>query len=724
MKLTKHIALLVFLCTCFVPAFAQVLEPSYWKFSLGKTTVRQGEETELIVNVTIDDTWYLYSSDFDPNLGPILTSFTFKPSPDWKAVGKLKPIGAHEHFDETWGGKVKTFKKKAQFRQKIKITGPNPIIEGSYEGQVCTEKDGKCVPVNGDFKLDNLKVIARAETPATASPVTGTFAEKTTNEPQIKPSETEKAALTSGTLPPDSATQNKGLADSGRLASVNPVTEPGHSFPDSISSESRSGSTSPAPYSESVWGFMLTAFLSGLVALLTPCVFPMIPMTVTFFTRKSNNRSESIKMASFYGLSIIAIYTLIGTLVARINGPEFANFLSTHWAPNLLFFGVFILFGLSFLGMFEIVLPSRWVNKVDSQADKGGYYGIFFMAFTLALVSFSCTGPIVGVILVQSAGGEIIKPIAGMFGFSLAFAIPFTLFAIFPGAMQSLPKSGGWLNSVKVVLGFLELALSLKFLSIADQAYHWHILDRDVFIAIWIVVFALIGFYLLGKIHLPHDSHLTHLSVPRVVLALLAFTFVVYLLPGMFGAPLKPLAGYLPPQSTIDFNLHQRSQAANTEPLSQNKLCQSKVKYADFLELPHELQGYFDYKQAMDCAKATGKPIFIDFTGHGCVNCREMEARVWSDPRVLKHLSEDFIMTALYVDDKTELPENEWYTAKDGKVKTSIGKQNADFQVTHFNRNSQPYYVILSPDGKMIAGMDYNLDVEAFIRFLEKGKQG
>jgi thiol:disulfide interchange protein len=465
---------------------------------------------------------------------------------------------------------------------------------------------------------------------------------------------------------------------------------------------------------------MLIAFLAGLAALLTPCVFPMIPMTVTFFTGRAKSRISGIRNAFIYGFSIIAIYTIAGTAVAAIQGPEFANWLSTHWLPNVFFFLIFIFFAFAFLGMFELTLPSGFVNKMDAKADKGGMTGIFFMAFTLVLVSFSCTGPIVGSILISSAGGELVKPILGMFAFSMAFAIPFTLFAIFPEWLNSLPKSGGWLNSVKVVLGFLELALAFKFLSVADQVYHWGLLDRDIYIAIWVVIFALLGFYLLGKIRTKHDDPLDYIGVPRLMLAIGTFVFVIYLIPGLWGAPLKALSGYLPPMATHDFNIFENRYAAVA---SENKL-DDVPKYADFLHFPHGIQGYFDYDQALAAAKRTGKPLFIDFTGHGCVNCREMEARVWSDPLVLQRLKEDFVMVALYIDERYELPESEWYTSEyDGKVKSTIGKQNADFQITRFNNNAQPYYVVLDHNEELLVRPKaYDTNIQNFVNFLEEAK--
>ncbi|MFA8436769.1 MAG: cytochrome c biogenesis protein CcdA [Marinifilaceae bacterium] len=476
------------------------------------------------------------------------------------------------------------------------------------------------------------------------------------------------------------------------------------------------------PKNSSLWSIFILAFLGGLAALLTPCVFPMIPMTVSFFMHSDENKAKAKFKAFFYGFSIIGIYTIIGTVVAVTLGANFANFLSTHWLPNILFFVIFMIFAASFFGMFEITMPSWIVNKSVANEDKGGLSGAFFMAFTLVLVSFSCTGPIVGAILVASAGGEVLMPIVGMLGFSLAFAMPFTLFAIFPSWLNGLPKSGGWLNSVKVVLGFVEVALGLKFLSIADQTYHWGILDREIYLAIWIVVFALMGFYLLGKLKFSHDSDLKFIGVPRLMLAIATFAFVVYMIPGMFGAPLKALSGYIPPQATQDFDINAivRNNAGN----SGHKQDAHSAKYADFLHLPHGLNGYFDYEEGMAAAKRLNKPVFIDFTGHGCVNCREMEANVWSDPQVLKRLQEDYVVIAMYVDDKTTLPEEEWIVSTyDGKTKKTLGKKNADFQISRYNVNAQPYYCLLDVNGNDLSQpRAYDLDVNKFVEFLDKGK--
>tara|TARA_B110000467_G_scaffold43670_1_gene40057 strand:- start:4174 stop:6213 length:2040 start_codon:yes stop_codon:yes gene_type:complete len=478
---------------------------------------------------------------------------------------------------------------------------------------------------------------------------------------------------------------------------------------------------------DSLIAFFFMALLAGLAALLTPCVFPMIPMTVAFFTGQENGRSEAIRKASIFGLSIVAIYTFIGIGVSMLFGAEVANDIATSAIANIIFFIIFFIFALSFLGAFEIVLPSSFVNKMNKNANKGGLLGIFFMAFTLVLVSFSCTGPIVGSVLIKAAQGELLKPIIGMLGFSLAFAIPFTLFAIFPEWMQSLPKSGGWLNSVKVILGFLELALGLKFLSIADQAYHWGILDREVYLAIWIVIFSLMGIYLLGKIQLAHDSPIEKLTVTRLLLAICTFTFVVYMIPGMFGAPLKVLSGYLPPMTTQDFDLNrlireQQNSSGNGRVTDEN--FPSNPRFSSFLHLPHGLNGFYDYNEALAYAKEVNKPLFVDFTGHGCVNCRKMEEYVWADDTVLNRLEDDYVVVALYVDDKTLLPENEWFTSTyDGKVKKTLGKQNFDLQIGTFNSNAQPFYVLLDNEEKQL--MDpkaYDLDINAFINFLDEGK--
>lgn len=472
------------------------------------------------------------------------------------------------------------------------------------------------------------------------------------------------------------------------------------------------------------WGLVLEAILWGFAALLTPCVFPMVPMTVSFFMKGSENKAAGRFKAFMYGLFIVALYTLpiaVIILITRFVGGEAVtadifNWLATHWLPNLLFFVVFMIFAASFFGAFEITLPSALVNKSDQNADKGGVAGIFFMALTLVLVSFSCTGPIVGSVLIQSTSGEFWQPIVTMLAFSLAFALPFTLFALFPSLLKNLPKSGGWLNSVKVVLGFVEVALGFKFLSVADQTYHWGLLDREIYLAIWIVCFSLLGLYLLGKLRFAHDSEVKHISVTRLGLAIAVFTFVVYMIPGMWGAPLSALSGYMPPIHSQDFVLSSGGAVATPAAVNQG------VKYGDKLHLPHGLQGYFDLEEATEAAKKAGKPLFVDITGHGCVNCREMEARVWSDERVLDLLREKYVVVALYTDDKMSVPESEWITTEAGDTFKTLGRINSYIARTQFGVNAQPNYILITPDGEQLAPTrGYDLSVEGFVEFLEGG---
>lgn len=475
----------------------------------------------------------------------------------------------------------------------------------------------------------------------------------------------------------------------------------------------------------SIWSFILSAIGWALIALLTPCVFPMIPMTVSFFLKGSGSVARGRFRALMYGLFIVVLYTVpiavIILLTWLLGGDavtaDIFNWLSTHWLPNILFFVVFMVFAASFFGAFEIVLPEKLVNNSDAKADKGGLVGIFFMALTLVLVSFSCTGPIIGSALIQSTSGEVWTPILTMLAFSVVFALPFTLFALFPSWLKQLPKSGGWLNSVKVVLGFVELALGLKFLSVADQTYHWGLLDREIYLALWIAIFSLLGLYLLGKIKFKHDSDMPYLSVTRLVLAIVAFSFVVYMLPGMWGAPLKALSGYLPPIQTQDFVMGSGSAVA-----AEAATPTSGVKYGDVLELPHDLDGFFDLEEAEAYAKQVGKPLFIDFTGHGCVNCREMEARVWSDPRVLDILRNEYVIVALYADDKLKVDEADWVTTDAGKVLKTLGKINSYYALKTYGVNAQPYYVLQGNEGvPMVTPRGYDLDVQGFIDFLQSG---
>ena len=489
-----------------------------------------------------------------------------------------------------------------------------------------------------------------------------------------------------------------------------------------------SPSTGTERQTESIWSLVVEAILWGFAMLLTPCVFPMVPMTISFFMKGSENKRKGRFKASMYGLFIVLLYTVpisVIILLTRIIGGDAVtasifNWLATHWLPNLIFFVVFMIFAASFFGAFEITLPSSIVNKSDANSDRKGLLGVFFMALTLVLVSFSCTGPIVGTVLIKSTSGEFWAPMVTMLAFSVAFALPFTILALFPSLLKNLPKSGGWLNSVKVVLGFIEVALGFKFLSTADQTYHWGLLDREVYLAIWIVCFSMMGFYLLGKLRFANDDKLEHISVKRLGLAIAVFSFVVYMIPGMWGAPLKALSGYLPPIETQDFVLGSEAPAATVTTVSSTP--SQGRKYSDFLTLPHNLDGFFDLEEAREYAAQAGKPVFVDVTGHGCVNCREMEARVWSDPRVLEILRNDYVICALYADDKKEVSEEDWVTTDNGKVLKSLGKINSYYALKEYNVNSQPCYVLESPDGKRLQEpRGYNLDVEDFISFLRSG---
>lgn len=474
-----------------------------------------------------------------------------------------------------------------------------------------------------------------------------------------------------------------------------------------------------AKVGDSLFGIFLAGFIGGFAALLMPCIFPMLPLTVSFFTKGNQNRSKSFIRALFYGISIIVIYVILGLAVTIIFGSDALNALSTNGIFNFFFFLMLIAFGASFLGAFEISLPSSWVNKMDAKSDEGGWVGIFFMAATLALVSFSCTGPIIGTLLVQAAtSGELLGPAVGMFGFSLALAIPFALFALFPSAMKAMPKSGGWLNSVKVVLGFLELAFALKFLSNVDLAYHWNWFDREVFLSLWIVIFGLMGLYLLGKIKFAHDSSLPYLSVLRTFFAIIVLSFTVYMIPGLWGAPLKSISAFLPPQSTQDFDLNQSSNSTSTHP---NDL--SNRKYADLFHAPLGLNVFFDYEEGMEYAKAQKKMVMLDFTGHACVNCRKMEANVWTDSNVRSFLASNVVIIQLYVDDRTELVIEDQQKTSAGKLLKTIGSKWSYLQSSQFESNSQPFYVLMNSTNRQVLvkpkGADY--DPITYLAYLNEG---
>lgn len=669
---------------------AQVEMPVKW------STKAAGQSVELTAK--IEAPWHLY--DIGPYTnGPNATTITFELPAGVTLDGGITQVTKPTVvYDDIFKMDIGTFALKAVFSQKFKMSVTQPVkVKGNVEWQVCD--DESCLPpTDTEFEFT-----LTPDPNAAADP--GVPASPTPDGVAIDSAMavTPAAELTPATAVGDATAELDGLYQNE---------------------------------SKSFWAIIVEAILWGFAALLTPCVFPMVPMTVSFFMKGSGSKAKGRMMAGFYGLSIVALYTLpIAVIIMTtylLGGDsvtaDIFNWLATHWVPNLLFFLIFMVFAASFFGAFEITMPSKLVNQTDSKADKGGLIGVFFMAMTLVLVSFSCTGPIVGTVLVKSTQGAIWEPIFTMLAFSAAFALPFTLFAFFPSLLKNLPKSGGWLNSVKVVLGFIELALGLKFLSVADQTYHWELLDREVYIALWIVIFSMMGLYLLGKLRFAHDSDTKHVTVKRLFFSILTFSFVVYLIPGMFGAPLKALSGYLPPMATHDFNL-MNSRGGGSPGTSDggSYLDRSKIeggvpKFADFLHLPHGLEGFFDYEQGMAYAREVGKPVFLDFTGHGCVNCREMEANVWSDPTVLSILKRDYVIIALYVDDKKELPQSEWVTTADGKVRKSIGKINASWQIEKFGINAQPYYVLMNNSGEMLVKpRSYNLSVPGFITFLEDG---
>jgi cytochrome c biogenesis protein CcdA/thioredoxin-related protein len=472
--------------------------------------------------------------------------------------------------------------------------------------------------------------------------------------------------------------------------------------------------------------FFLLSMLAGFAGILTPCVFPMIPMTVAFFSQGVEKKGSAIGKALVFGLTIILLYSSLGIIVSLTSaGAGFANTLSTHWIPNLLFFILFLVFAASFFGAFEIVMPARWVSSTDSKVDRGGALAAFFLGLTTVLVSFSCTGPIVGALLVEAASGDVLRPTIGMFGFGLAFALPFTLFALFPSLMQKMPKSGGWLNSVKVVLGFIMLAFSLKFASVVDTVYGLGILSRDIYLAIWIVLFFLMGLYLMGRIKFSHDSDVPHIGVFRLLLIIASFSFSVYLIPGLFGAPLTRVAALLPPRETSGFNLLKaigQNSGVNPSVVTLSAVCETP-KYSDFLHFEYGLEGYFDLEQGLACAQKLNKPVLIDFKGHACANCKQMDARVWSDPEVQRRIRENFVLVALYVDDRTKLPDNEVFVSKiDGREKKTLGKKNEDIEISMFNSNTLPLYAIVDPFGKpLIETRGTDFDIQAYIDWLDRG---
>lgn len=640
-----------------------------------------GDTLELSFQASIKPGYHIYSSIPPKKDANMPTELVIEKISGLTALGKLSETGkSHSEYDEVFETDVRWFDKKVTFVQKFKITKPEILLSGFLDFQVCDTMT--CVPGKKEISY-TLKALPNLSNDSISTP------------------------LDSGTQVSESVVSEEVKKDS------------------EIPSKTLQRSANSEQKDEGFFWFLITAFLGGLLALFTPCVFPMIPMTVSFFTKQSKTKGEAIRKAFIYTASIVIIYTLLGVLVSATVGAGKLNEWSTSATFNIIFFLVCIIFSISFFGMFEITLPSSIVNKMDKASDKGGLIGIFFMAFTLTLVSFSCTGPIIGTLLVEAASGSYLRPAAGMAAYSFAFAIPFGVFAAFPGWMHGLPKSGGWLNSVKVVLGFLELALALKFLSIADLTYEWGILDREVYLICWIIIFVMLGFYLLGKIKLPHDSDLHNISVPRFFLAMISFAFSFYMVMGVFGHPVKMLSGLIPSISEdqkIWFSMYGNNRSESK--VEGKSVCDEygPRKYSESLHAPHNLCAFFDYNEGLAYAKKVKKPILIDFTGKGCVNCRKMEDYVWIDPRVLKSLKEDYVLISLYVDLKRELPENEKYTAISGKKIRTVGDIWANLQEERFKTNSQPQYVVLNTSEEVLSKpVGYDKDVNKFIEFLSEG---
>jgi thiol:disulfide interchange protein len=638
-------------------SLAQLIEqPATWSHSV---VHMEDNVYEMQFTATLRAPWHMY--DLGPyENGPQATRFTFVLPAGVVLEGALHmQLPPEKKHDPLFDMLIGSFGGSGVFVQQVRLDGPGGVIEATVEWQAC---DGtSCLP------------------------------------PEEKTFEIQIGHAQAAVQP----------ADAGELQTAD------------------TGELQPAQ-SGSLWGIILQAIAFGLVALVTPCVFPMVPMTVSFFLRSSDNKRKNRLNAALYGTLIVLLYTvpiavIIG--ITYITGgasvtANIFNWLATHWIPNILFFLLFLVFAASFFGAFELALPARWTTKTDAKADSGGILGTFFLALTLVLVSFSCTGPIVGTVLIKSTQGAVWEPIVTMFAFSVAFALPFTILAFVPSLLQKLPKSGGWLNSVKVVLGFIVLAFSLKFLSTADQIYQWHLLNREVYLALWIVIFSLLGFYLLGKIRFKNDSPTEYVGVFRFGLAIAVFAFVVYMIPGMWGAPLKAISGFLPPIGTQEFVIDRPAPA----PAAEAATFGEERKYSDLFSLPYGLEGFFHYGQAMDYAKEVGKPVFLDFTGLGCVNCKEMEARVWSDARVQQLLREAFVIVALHSDARaTALPED-WVTDERGKELRTLGSINSWFMRTRFQVNAQPTYILLDNDGTpLVAPRSYDTDVDSYIRFLRAG---
>lgn len=670
-------------------AQAQILTPVKWKIKLDDKG--GAPEKEIVFTATADKGWHLYDMNL-PEGGPVSTSFTFETLNGAELIGQPVPsVKPTTVYDEQFAMNLRWYPGTVSFTQKLKVTDPAKFkAEGEVEFMACNDEtclppdqipfsfDKKSIHVDPALAANSSTTEVDKEDATAIQPDTQVVAEEASELNTPDPAAKETPATTSPKA-------SDSLTDSPNLWS--PVIDQLKSFGDSTVSAA-----------DTSWLFIFFAgFLGGLIALLTPCVWPMIPMTVSFFLKRTKDRKKAIRDAITYGLSIIVIYLVMGLLITGIFGASALNDLSTNAIFNILFFLLLVVFAVSFFGAFELVLPASWTSKLDSKADSTtGVLSIFFMSFTLVLVSFSCTGPIIGTLLVQAASmGTAVGPAIGMFGFALALSIPFSVFAIFPNMLQSMPKSGGWLNSVKVVLGFLELALALKFLSVADLAYGWRLLDREAFIVLWIVIFSLLGVYLLGKIKFSHDIEVKYVSVPRLFMAIISFAFAIYMVPGLWGAPLKAISAFAPPLYTQDFNLYKNEVHA----------------------------AFDDYESGMAYAKKVNKPVMIDFSGFGCVNCRKMEASVWTDPKVKQMLENDYVLITLMVDDKTKLPQpiEIQENGKTRKLKT-IGDKWSYLQRSKFGSNAQPFYILLNDEGQPLGpSYAFNEDVSKYIQFLQNG---
>lgn len=676
---SKYLLLLITLLFIGVPKLAAQAGGMINPVKFSQQITDDGKKTVTVsITARVIDGWHLYDQNL-PAGGPVSLEFHTDKLNGAKALGGFKANKApHSYTDEIFGTEVREFAGTVTFSQQLEITDPKAFVyEGQLKGQACQDN---CVLVDYDFNFSS-KQLSKAMLAVAASEPSEATDEETTTRAEIDSTETAQLAAT------DSLSTSATSASFSEANYWAPVVDQLKAYGDRNQKQSTAG----------LLHIFIYGFLGGLIALITPCVWPMIPMTVSFFLKRTKSRKDAIRDAMIYGLSIIVIYVALGLIITAIFGASALNNLATNAVFNIIFFLILVLFAVSFFGAFDLVLPAKWTNKMDSKADSTtGLLSIFFMAFTLVLVSFSCTGPIIGTLLVQAGtSGEIVAPAIGMIGFALALALPFSLFAIFPNMLQNMPKSGGWLNSVKVVLGFLELALSLKFLSVADLAYGWGILDRETFLALWIIIFALLGFYLLGKIRLPHDTPLEKISVSRLFMAIISLAFSVYMIPGLWGAPLRAITAFAPPLYTQDFNLYDGEVHAKFD----------------------------DFDAGMRYAQETGKPVLLDFSGFGCVNCREMENSVWIDPTVKGLLEDDYILITLMVDDKTALPEI-IEVEENGSVKKlrTIGDKWSYLQRSKFAANAQPYYIAIDPAGNPLsASYAHDTNISNYIDFLKGG---